>query len=349
MTTTTTDTQRIAFIHDLPKAELHIHLEGCLTPELAASLAARNNIPLPDSVRQASTSTGFAFHDLSSFLAVYYPAMTVLQSAADFHDLAMDYLTRAQAQNIRHCELFFDPQAHTGRGVPFATVISGYRSAIAQAQREWNMSVSLIMCFLRDMTPEFAMATLMEALPYKDGIIGVGLDSDERGNPPIKFKHVFDRARKEGFMLTMHCDIDQENSVEHIRQAVEVIGVDRVDHGTNMIECPELVEAVKRKGIGLTCCPISNSVVTTDFKGREILSLLQNGVKVTINSDDPAYFRGYLEDNLALIAKEMRLERDVVVRLVRNTFEVAWVSGWRRDKWLEELDDVARRYGVVLD
>ena len=194
--TETTDLK--GFIAGLPKAELHVHLEGCLTPLLAAELAARNGMPLPPAVSAASTANGFAFHDLTSFLAVYYPAMTVLQTASDFHDLAMDYLTKAHAQNVLHCELFFDPQAHTSRGIPFPVVVTGYRSAVLQAERQFGISASLIMCFLRDMSAEFAMATLMDALPYRDSIIGVGLDSDERGHPPRKFQEVFERARREG-------------------------------------------------------------------------------------------------------------------------------------------------------
>lgn len=329
------------FVKGLPKAELHVHLEGCLTPQLAQKLADRNNVPLPDSVKKASTAEGFAFHDLTSFLAVYYPAMEVLQTAEDFCDLGMDYLTKAAAQNVKHVELFFDPQAHTSRGVPFPTVLNGYRNGLIRAQRELGISASLIMCFLRDMSAEFAMATLMDALPYKAVIIGIGLDSDERGNPPKKFAKVFERARQESFLLTMHCDIDQQDGIEHIRQAVQEIGVDRIDHGTNIVEDPELVEMVRNKGIGLTCCPVSNSVVTSDFKGKEILQLLRQGVKVTLNSDDPAYFRGYVNENILKIARETDVTRKELVQLQRNAFEVSWLSSWRRDQFLKELNGYA--------
>ena len=332
------------FVCGLPKAELHVHLEGCLTPQLAEKLAARNAMLLPESVREASTVEGFAFNDLTSFLAVYFPAMHVLQTATDFEDLAMDYLRKASAQNVRHCELFFDPQAHTGRGVPFPTVVTGYRNALLRAEKELAVHASLIMCFLRDMSAEFAMATLMDAIPYKDAIIGVGLDSDERGNPPSKFTAVFERARKEGFMLTMHCDIDQENSIKHIQEALKDIGVDRVDHGTNIVEDPELVEFVRKKGIGLTCCPVSNSVVTSDFKGKEILQLLRKGVKVTLNSDDPAYFRGYANENVLKVARETDVTRRELVELQRNALEVSWMSVWRRDRLLQELDDYAKEH-----
>lgn len=332
-----------AFIEGMPKAELHVHLEGCLTPQLAAKLAQRNKMTLPPSVTAASTATGFAFHDLTSFLAVYYPAMHVLQIALDFEDLAMDYLNKAHAQNVVHCELFFDPQAHTSRGVPFPTVIRGYRSAVLRAERDLEMSVSLIMCFLRDLDAGFAMATLMEALPYKDWIIGIGLDSDERGNPPSKFQQVFNRARQEGFMLTMHCDIDQEGSIEHIRQALEQIGVDRIDHGTNIVEDERLRDIVKQRGIGLTCCPISNSVVTADFKGREILDLLRNKVKVTVNSDDPAYFRGYVNENMIKIARDTDATQAELVKLQENAFDISWISAWRREKYLERLHRYAEQ------
>lgn len=303
---------------------------------------------LPASVTKASTAEGFAFHDLTSFLAVYYPAMHVLQTSLDFEDLAMDYLERAHAQNVVHCELFFDPQAHTSRGVPFPDVIRGYSSAALRAQRKFDMSVSLIMCFLRDMDAGYAMATLMDALPYKDCIVGVGLDSDERGNPPVKFKDVFARARKEGFMLTMHCDIDQVGSIDNIRQAMEVIQVDRIDHGTNIVEDEDLVSAVKDKGIGLTCCPISNSVVTEDFKGKEILGLLRKGVSVTVNSDDPAYFRGYVNENLVKLATDTDITKLELVRLQENAFKISWLPGWRKDEFLQKLHTHARQNGVTI-
>ena len=237
--------------------------------------------------------------------------------------------------------MFFDPQAHTSRGVPFEVVIRGYRQPLVKAERELSMSASLIMCFLRDMDAGFAMATLMSALPYKDWIIGVGLDSDERGNPPAKFAAVFQRARKEGFLITAHCDIDQENSIEHIRQAVDDIQVDRIDHGTNIVENSGLIDTINRRGIGLTCCPISNSIVTSDFKGKEICSLLKQGVKVTINSDDPAYFRGYVSENLVKMAEDAGLSQQDLVRLTRNAFEIAWISAAKRDMFLGALERYA--------
>ncbi|MFB8006090.1 adenosine deaminase [Nocardia sp. NPDC056000] len=335
MATATTDLA--AFIRGLPKAELHLHLEGTLEPALKFALASRNGIELAEST-VAEVEATYQFHDLTSFLQVYYPAMRVLQQAQDFHDLAFAYLTRAHADGVRHVEMFFDPQAHTSRGVRFDTVISGYRSAIVQARREFGMSAELIMCFLRDQSAEYAMATLMEALPYKEWIIGVGLDSDERGNPPSKFAEVFARARREGFLLTMHCDIDQDNSIEHIRQALEDIGVDRIDHGTNIIENDALVELARSRGIAFTCCPVSNSFVTQSGKSEEILTLLNRGILVTVNSDDPSYFGAYAADNYVALTNSAEVTIDQVVALAKNSFQASWISTARRDAFLLEVD-----------
>jgi len=331
------------FIAGMPKAELHVHLEGCMTPTLARTLASRNNLPLPDSLASLDQSSGYSFHDLTSFLTVYYPNLGVLQTEVDFRDLALTYLTHAHSQNVLHVELFFDPQAHTSRGIPFPTVLRGYRAGILTAQRTLNMSASLIMCFLRDQSAEYAMATLMEALPFKDSIIGIGLDSDERDNPPSKFAAAFQRARKEGFLLTMHCDIDQPNSIQHIRQAVEEIQVDRIDHGTNIVEDPRLIDVARDRGIGLTCCPVSNSIVTRDFKGREITSLLRAGVKVTVNSDDPAYFRAYANENMEKMATDTDLTKQELIQLQRNAFQISWISTWRRNHFLQKLDEYEKK------
>lgn len=303
---------------------------------------------LPPAVTKGSSSEGFAFHDLTSFLKVYYPAMHVLQTPLDFEDLAMDYLEKAHAQNVIHCELFFDPQAHTSRGVPFPDVIRGFSAAASRAERKFDMSVSLIMCFLRDMDAGYAMATLMEALPYKDQIVGVGLDSDELDNPPSKFKAVFERARKEGFMLTMHCDVDQVGSIDHIRQVVNEIQVDRIDHGTNIVEDDGLVEIVKEKGIGLTCCPISDSIVVNDGKAKEMLGLLRRDVMVTVNSDDPGYFQGYVNENIVKLATDMEVKPTELIRLQENAFKISWLPRWRKDEFLQKLYTYAREQGVVV-
>lgn len=328
------------FTRRLPKAELHLHLEGTLEPELKFELARRNGIALTEQTVDEVRAT-YNFHDLASFLAIYYPAMQVLQKPADFADLAYAYLKKAASQGVRHAELFFDPQAHTSRGVPFSDVITGYRQAVVKSKADFDISADLILCILRDFSAEFAMATLMEALPYKDWIIGIGLDSDERNNPPAKFTEVFARAREEGFLLTMHCDIDQPNSIEHIRQVLQEVDVDRIDHGTNIVEDPELVAILKQKHIGLTCCPISNSFVTEDMKASEMLQLMSAGILVTVNSDDPAYFGGYVAENYETLADKLGLDSAALIQLARNSFEASWLSQAARDRYLAELDAFA--------
>ncbi|MFD1715367.1 adenosine deaminase [Amnibacterium flavum] len=345
MTDTTPDLTAFAF--GLPKAELHLHLEGTLEPELKFELAARNGIDLPEKTVEEVKAT-YNFTDLTSFLQVYYPAMRVLVTADDFHDLAWAYLQRAAEQGVVHVEMFFDPQAHTSRGVPFETLISGYRRAAVRAQDELGISAELILCFLRDFSAEYAMATLMEALPYKQWIVGVGLDSDERDNPPSKFAAVFARAKAEGFFLTMHCDIDQVGSIENIRQVIEEIGVDRIDHGTNIVENDALVELVKAKGLGLTTCPVSNSFVTEQMKSDEIVDLMHRGVRVMINSDDPAYFGAYVADNYVALAEQAGLGAADLAQLAINSFEASWLPAGRREAYVSSVRDYAAAHGVEL-
>lgn len=339
------DTDLRSFALGLPKAELHLHLEGTFEPELKFALAERNGIALAESTVEEVKAT-YDFTDLTSFLAVYYPAMNVLQTPDDFHDLAWAYLLKAREQGVRHVEMFFDPQAHTSRGVPFANVITGYRRAAVRAADELGISAELILCFLRDFTAEHAMSTLMEALDYRAWIVGVGLDSDERDNPPSKFAAVFARAKAEGFFTTMHCDIDQVGSIEHIRQVIEDIGVDRIDHGTNIVEDPRLVEIAKERGLGFTACPLSNGFVTDQMKHAEIASLLRDGVRVTINSDDPAYFGGYVGDNYVALAEQAGLEPADLVRLAINSFEASWLTPARRAAFIAEVEEYAAAHGV---
>ena len=333
------------FVAGLPKCELHLHLEGTLEPDLKLALAARNGIDIGQTTVEQVRAT-YQFDSLASFLAVYYPAMDVLVTEQDFYDLAFAYLTRAAAQNVRYAEVFFDPQVHVGRGVPFESVVRGYHRALQDAERELGVAGALIMCIVRDLPADSAMATLEAALPYKDMILGLGLDSDERGNPPAKFADVFARGRAEGLRLTMHCDIDQENITEHIRQALEDIRVERLDHGTNVVEDPRLLEIVRQRGLGLTCCPISNGFVTSDMKASVIAALLREGIRVTVNSDDPAYFGGYVAENLVALAEAAALTPAELVQLERNAFEVAWLPDDRRARHLAELDEYAARAGV---
>ena len=259
-----TDMKR--FIEGMPKAELHVHVEGTLEPELKFDLARRNAIELPyRSVEEMRAA--YDFDDLPSFLKMYYEGMGVLRTEQDFYDLTTAYLTKAHSQNVIYAEIFFDPQAHTSRGIAYDTVIRGIRRAQEDAEDKLGIRTQLIMCFLRDMSAESAMATLEQSLPYKDWIVGVGLDSDEKGNPPIKFKAVFARARAEGYRLTMHCDVDQENSTRHIRQTLEDIGVERIDHGVNALEDEALCREIVRRGLALTVCPISNKCITGQPQG----------------------------------------------------------------------------------
>jgi len=335
------------FAFGLPKAELHLHLEGTLEPELKFALAERNGIRLAET-SVAEVRATYDFTDLTSFLAVYYPAMEVLQTADDFHDLAWAYLLRAKEQGVVHAEMFFDPQAHTSRGVPFSAVIGGYRRAAVRAQDELGVSAELILCFLRDFSAEFAMATLMEALPYKQWIVGVGLDSDERDNPPSKFAAVFARAKAEGFFLTMHCDIDQVGSIDNIREVLRDIRVDRIDHGTNIVEDPELIAIAKERGLGFTCCPVSNSFVTAQMKADEIVTLLREGVRVTINSDDPAYFGAYVAENYVALAQQAGLTEADLAQLAINSFEASWLTPARRAAFVAAVQEYAAERGVSL-
>jgi adenosine deaminase len=333
-------TDLASFIDGMPKAELHLHIEGTLEPELKFELAARNGIALPYG-SAAEMRAAYAFDDLASFLVVYYEGMSVLVTERDFYDLAMAYFRKASSQNVVYAEIFFDPQAHTSRGIPFGTVVEGFRRAQDEAEQTLGLRTRLIMCFLRDMSAESALHTLEASLPYRDWIVGVGLDSDERGNPPVKFRDVFARARTEGYRLTMHCDVDQENSVQHIWQALDEIGVERIDHGINSLEDSALVREITGRGLGLTVCPISNGFVAGGLKARELKTMLDHGMRATVNSDDPAYFAGYVNENLNAAQSAVALTREEIVALARNSFEVAWLDGVERAEYLSALDGYA--------
>ncbi|MDO4903822.1 MAG: adenosine deaminase [Limosilactobacillus sp.] len=330
------------FTHGLPKAELHVHIEGTLEPELKLKLAKRNHVNIGQSTIEEVKET-LKFNNLASFLDVYYEAMNVLQTEQDFYDLAMDYLHRAAKNNVRHVEIFFDPQAHTSRGVAFADVINGLYRATVDA-RALNVDARLIMCFLRDFSRDSARETLEEALKYKDKILGVGLDSDEHNNPPMKFYNQFCKATEEGFHITAHADPDQPRSIEHIRDLLEVIGVERVDHGTNIVEDPDLVDYAVKNEIGLTSCTLSNNFLNADMKGKEVIELLGKGVKISIHSDDPAYFGGYIGDNYYTIATKFDLTRDQVIKLVKNSFESSWISDEQKALYLKEVDEYVAKH-----
>lgn len=329
-----------SFIEGMPKCELHVHIEGTLEPEMKFELAARNNIELPYADINA-LKNAYDFDDLPSFLAIYYEGMNVLLTEQDFFDLTYAYLAKAHSQNVRYTEMFFDPQAHTARGVGFDIVIRGIRRAQMAAETSLGIRSQLIMCFLRDWSAEFAMTTLLQSLPYKEWIIGVGLDSDERNNPPMKFAKVFQRAREEGYLLTVHCDVNQQGSIQHIWQAVNDIGADRLDHGVNAIEDSALCEEIKKRSLALTMCPISNAYVVGDTKADVLDQMLDLGMRVTVNSDDPAYFPGYMNENLIRVQEEVNLGKDKLVKLARNAFEGAWLPRATKDCYLAELESYA--------
>jgi adenosine deaminase len=331
-----------AFIDTLPKAELHVHLEGTLEPDLSFALARKNGIVLPHASPEAMLEA-YDFDDLPSFLALYYKGMEVLRDESDFFELAWAYLQKAHGQHIVYAEMFFDPQAHTSRGVAFDTVIRGIRRAQERAAAQWRLQTQLILCFLRDLSAESAMEHLLLALPYKHWLVGVGLDSDEKGNPPLKFAAVFARARSEGLKLTMHCDVNQENTLVHIGQVLNDIRVDRIDHGVNSLEDPALCRIIAERGLGLTVCPVSNRFCVQDLTASHLRRMLELGMRATVNSDDPAYFRAYLNENLQALHEEGGLTRDEIVQLVRNAFTVAWLDEAPRAAYLERVQQHVER------
>lgn len=322
----------------IPKAELHIHIEGSLEPELIFALAQRNGLSLPyasvDALREA-----YAFTNLQSFLDIYYAGASVLLHEADFHDMAWAYFLRAKADNVVHTELFFDPQTHTARGVPMATVIQGLASACERAREELGVSASLILCFLRHLSEEDAFATLDAALPYREHFIGVGLDSSEVGHPPSKFSRVFARCRALGLHVVAHAG--EEGPPAYIWEALDDLKTERIDHGVRSLEDPALVAELARRRVPLTVCPLSNLklCVVDDLRQHPMKRLLDAGLCATVNSDDPAYFGGYMNANFVQTVEALDLSRHHVITLARNSFEASFVSDERRAELMALLDD----------
>ncbi len=322
------------FVRDLPKAELHLHIEGTLEPELMFSLAERNGVRLPyadvEAVRQA-----YVFDDLQSFLDIYYAGCAVLQTEDDFAALTTAYLERAAAQGATHAEIFFDPQTHTDRGVAFGTVVDGITGALEDGERTLGISSGLILCFLRHLSADDAMATLDQAAPFRDRITAVGLDSSERGNPPSRFAAVFDRARAEGYRAVAHAG--EEGPPSYIVEALDLLHVERIDHGVRCDEDDALVERLVDEQVPLTVCPYSNvSLRVVDrLEDHNLAALLRRGVLVTVNSDDPAYFGGYVADNLA--DARLGLSRDEMIRLARNSFTASFLDS----------AEIARRHAAI--
>ncbi len=322
----------------IPKAELHVHVEGTFEPELIFAIAARNGIALSYPSVEALRAA-YNFTDLQSFLNVYYAGMNVLRTESDYYDLAIAYLKRASSQGVVHAELFFDPQAHTDRGIAFKTVIDGLTRALHDARADLGMTAHLIMCFLRDQSAQSAMATLEAALPYRDRIVAVGLDSAELGNPPSKFQTVFDRARAEGFLTVAHAG--EEGPPAYVWEALDLLKVSRVDHGVRSMEDPALVERLRRQRIPLTVCPLSNVKlhVVPDLARHPLKRMLDAGLVATINSDDPAYFGGYIDANFTQTIVALNLTQDEIVTLARNSFEASFIDDALKQRYLAQIDD----------
>lgn len=329
------------FIAGLPKVELHIHIEGSLEPELMFELARRNRVDIPfasvEEVRKA-----YHFSNLQDFLDIYYQGMNVLRTEQDFYDLTMAYMTRIHADNVRHTEIFFDPQGHTARGVAFETVLDGITRALADAEKSFGITSKLIMCFLRHLSEDDAFATLKQALPYKDRIIGVGLDSSEMGHPPSKFARVFARAREEGFIVVAHAG--EEGPPAYVREALDDLKIQRMDHGNRSLEDAELTRRIVEQGIALTVCPLSNLKLcgVKDMRDHPLKKMLDLGVRATVNSDDPSYFGGYMNDNFRAVTEALDLSRDHLVTLVRNSIDAAFIDGPRKATLRSELDAYVR-------
>ena len=324
----------------MPKAELHIHIEGSLEPELIFALAARNGVALPYANVEALRAA-YAFSDLQSFLDIYYAGASVLLKEEDFFDMAMAYFRRAAADHVVHAELFFDPQTHTERGVGFATVIDGLTRACQTAQRELGVSGLLIMCFLRHLSEEAAFQTLEQALPHRDRFIGVGLDSSERGHPPEKFARVFARCRELGLRLVAHAG--EEGPPAYIWSALDVLKVERIDHGVRCIEDPALVQRLAATRVPLTVCPLSNVklCVYDSMAQHQLGTLLDAGLCATVNSDDPAYFGGYVNQNFVeTFAALPHLTAQHAHTLAANSFEASFVDAGQKQHWREALDAV---------
>ena len=329
--------KRKELIATLPKTELHMHIEGSLEPEMMFELAQRNGVELPysdvDAIRDA-----YQFDCLQDFLDLYYQGMSVLQTERDFYDLTWAYLKRCEADNVVHTEIFFDPQGHTERGIPFATAFDGISDALRYGESELGISSRLIMCFLRHLDEESAFETLREAEPFMDRITGVGLDSSEMGHPPSKFQGVFDRAREMGLRLVAHAG--EEGPPEYVWEAVDGLKVDRIDHGNRSLEDPELVEKLAEMEMPLTVCPQSNLrlAVVKNMADHPIRKMLSLGLKANVNSDDPAYFGGYVNDNFNALVDAVDLQEDEIITLIRNGFEASFLPRGEIERHLGFLD-----------
>jgi len=331
------------FVQFMPKAELHIHIEGSLEPELIFELAKRNKLSLPyQSIEELRSA--YAFTDLQSFLVIYYAGASVLLHEQDFYDMAMAYLQRAVNDRVIHAEIFFDPQTHTDRGVLIANVINGLHRACVDAQKKWNFDASLILCFLRHLSEDAAMQTLEQAMPHRHQFIGVGLDSSEVGHPPEKFARVFAKAKALGLHVVAHAG--EEGPPAYIWSALDVLLVERIDHGVQSDQDEVLMERLIETRMPLTVCPLSNQklCVFSDLQQHNIGRMLDAGLCVTINSDDPAYFGGYINDNFVQTFEALGLDEKAAYQLARNSFEASFVSSKQKNKWIAQLDHFVQTF-----
>jgi adenine deaminase len=330
------------FIAGLPKVELHLHIEGSLEPELMFALAQRNNVKIRfttvDEVCKA-----YNFSDLQDFLDIYYEAMNVLRKEQDFYDLTWAYLDRVATQNVVHAEIFFDPQGHTARGVEFETVLNGICRALEDGKEKLGVSSCLIMCFLRHLSEEDAFKILDQALRHKEKIAGVGLDSSEKGHPPSKFARVFARARQEGFLLVAHAG--EEGPPEYVWEALDQLKVNRIDHGNRSLEDEKLVARLVKEGTALTVCPLSNLklCVVRDMKQHPLRKMLDLGLKATVNSDDPAYFGGYINENYKTVADALSLNKNHLLTVVRNSIEASFLDPAAKAALRSKLDNYVKK------
>ncbi len=332
-----------AFIQDLPKVELHLHIEGSLEPELLFKLAQRNGISLPYSSPEA-LRTAYDFEDLQSFLDIYYQGANALITEQDFYDLTWSYLERCKADNVIHTEIFFDPQTHTERGIAFETVIKGIHRALQDGEATLGITSQIIMCFLRHLSEDSAIKTLKQALPHKDLIVGVGLDSSEQGHPPEKFVRVFKMAKEHGFLTVAHAG--EEGPAQNIVDAIELLGVSRVDHGVRCVESDELVARLIETKMPLTVCPLSNIklCVFDDMSQHNIVSLLRKGVAVTINSDDPAYFGGYMTDNFKAVSEAHEMTHQELAQLTINAIDASFIDESTKREYRSRVADYVARF-----
>ena len=330
------------FIQKLPKAELHLHIEGSLEPELMFKLAKRNNIEIPyksiEDIKKA-----YNFTNLQSFLDIYYAGANVLITKQDFYDLTQAYILKCVEDNIIHTEIFFDPQTHTQRGIKFDTVIMGIVEALNDAKEKFGITSAVIMCFLRHLSQEDALNTLEQSIPYKDYILGVGLDSSELGNPPSKFEDVFKKAKEQGFKLVAHAG--EEADVSYIYEALDLLDIQRIDHGVQSINSEELMQRLKDEQIPLTVCPNSNIElkVFENYAEHNIKELLDYGLNVTINSDDPAYFKGYLNQNFINLYENLDLTKDDIIKLVKNSFNSSFISDDLKKTYIKKVDEIIKQ------